>query len=130
MGITTLLQQVIHLLVKNGKSSLDVLWVGVKELEGHPVEMSWEDFQRHAANQWAFYPIYPMGMVIVGDRWWVEVQYGEAGDYLVFRKVPDRFHYYEVAKKEEILDRAIGTVEGNLAEALLEERESQEFYSR
>jgi hypothetical protein len=135
MGIVNLHQQVIHLLVENGKSSLDVLWVGVKELEGRAVEMSWEEFQRHAANQWAFYPIYPMGLVIVGDRWWIEVQYGESGDYLVLRKVPERPRYHGMTQdeytldheKEEILNRAIGTVEGNLAEALLEERESHEF---
>lgn len=123
MGIVNLLQHVIHLLVANGKSSLDVLWVGVKELKGSAFEMSWEDFQRHAANQWAFYPTYPPGLVVVGDDWWIEVRYGESGDYLVFRKVPERSRYYGMAKKEEILDRIIGTVEGNLEEALLDERE-------
>lgn len=98
MGIVNLLQQVIYLLVKNGKSSLDVLWVGAKELEGSAVEMSWEDFQRHAVNQWAFYPTYPPGLVVVGDDWWIEVQYGESIDHLIFRKVPERFRYCGVAK--------------------------------
>lgn len=129
-----LLEQVIHLLVHNGKSSLDVLWVGgtIRNEHGYQIQyrFSWEEFKALAQDCWdTYFPGNP-GIKIVGDRWWIESDLTSDGEDWVFRRIPGWEYsemlpcHYPPEEQKSLIERMVGCpAGGNLAEVLQDDRD-------
>lgn len=124
--MVNLLEQIIHLLVENGKSSLDVLWVGgtIQTERGLRLQyrFSWEEFKALAQDCWDSYFPGNYWIKVVGDCWWIEADLINDNEVWVFRRVPG-IEYSEILpyhhpteERKSLIERMVGCPAGGIAQ--------------
>jgi hypothetical protein len=108
---TNLLEETLEVLKKNGKSEIDVRWVGCRSQ--YPAHWftyyfngikTWEEFKEEAKDIWydRGYGNQEIanGLVIVGDNWWMERHEYDGLEWWEFKTLPKKEDYEERRNEE------------------------------
>lgn len=83
-----LLQETLDELKENGKTPVDVRWVGRESINA---KCSWDDFAKQANfeyNNGYGWPEIPSDLVVVGDDWWIERAEYDGAEWWEFKTLP------------------------------------------
>lgn len=110
MKIVNLYEEIISLLNRHNKTTLDIEWVG-STIDGKNVELPVHQFRSQALNCWGDDSSGSGNddLVIVGKDWWIQIAFDqECGDrYWRFYETPDKGDYRFLGLSEEEAKSAV-----------------------